>query len=334
MGMAQSIKIAIFSEGGYQGKVPRNHPNIRTDMAWVCSLDADHYPIFSLHQIPSNSYDLGIIIVPKRRRKWLAPSSGNEKLLQYPLIENIKRVCKKVSAMQEACLWYWQDDSIEEQIWYYNLLMEMDFLFVHNELDKKYFKGLTNKPCEILPSVLIPESIPKLSEVKDKDVIIGGNFVSIYSGFDSFIVAQEYSDDVWAPSMGRKKDNEESIVKHLPYMVWSEWMYELSRFKLAVFPTANVAAGQFALNCSYLGIPCVGYNSLDTQRILHPSLSVDHYNLNKAREKVIQLKNDPNFYNQCSQETKELFNAEYSEKSFIKKINQVLANENIINTAK
>jgi hypothetical protein len=95
-----------------------------------------------------------------------------------------------------------------------------------------------------------------------------------------------------------------------------------------------VAAGQFALNCSYLGIPCVGYNSLDTQRILHPSLSVDHYNLNKAREKVIQLKNDSNFYNQCSQETKELFNTEYSEKSFIKKINQVLANENITNTTK
>ena len=40
----------------------------------------------------------------------------------------MKRTCNKISAMQEACLWYWQDDTIEEQVWYYNLLMEMDFL--------------------------------------------------------------------------------------------------------------------------------------------------------------------------------------------------------------
>ena len=58
------MKIAIFTEGGYQGKVPRNHPNIRTDMAWVCALDADHHPIGTLHQVPDKSYDF---VAPKSK---------------------------------------------------------------------------------------------------------------------------------------------------------------------------------------------------------------------------------------------------------------------------
>ena len=317
------MRVAFFTEGGYQGKVPRNHPNIRTDMAWVCSLDAVHHPIFTLHQIPDDSYDIGIIIVPKRRRKWLAPSSGNENLLSYPILENMKRVCGKVSAMQEACLWYWQDDTIEEQVWYYNLISEMDFLFVHNEIDKNYFKGLTELPCEVLQSVIIEDGL-KLSDKKDRGVMIGGNFVSIYSGFDSMAIANEYTDDVWAPSMGRKQDREEELVNILPYVEWSKWIYELSRFELGVFPTQNVAAGQFALNCSFVGIPCVGYESLDEQRILHPSLSVPHYDLHSARGLVKKLKNDKDFYNHCVDETKEMYQKEYTEKVFVSKMKTIL----------
>ena len=37
--------IAFFSEGGYNGKVPRNIP-MRTDQAWVCALNATHHCIF------------------------------------------------------------------------------------------------------------------------------------------------------------------------------------------------------------------------------------------------------------------------------------------------
>ena len=310
------MRIAFFTEGGYQGKVMREWNDIRTDMAWVCSLGAIHHPIPTIHSIPSDSYDVGVIIIPKKRRY----------LLKYPLVENMKRVCKKVAAMQEAVLWYWQDSPIDEQIWYLSVLAQMDFLFVHNEIDKKYFKGLTNKHCEILPSVLITDTLwdYKLAKEKDRGVMIGGNCVSIYSGFDSMVVAQEYSDDVWAPSMGRKQKNEETILKHLPYLTWNEWMYELSRYEVGVFPTANVAAGQFALNCSYLGIPCVGYDTLDSQRVLHPELTVPHYNLDEARKKVKELKNDKHFYEHCSKMTRYLYEQYYSEKVFVEKLTKIL----------
>ena len=106
-------------------------------------------------------------------------------------------------------------------------------------------------------------------------------------------------------------------------MEWSQWIYELSRFELGVFPTQNVAAGQFALNCSFVGIPCVGYESLDEQRILHPSLSVPHYNLDRARGLVKKLKQDKDFYDQCVYETRDLYLKEYTEKVFVSKMNKV-----------
>ena len=49
------MRIAFFSEAGYNGKVPRDNPNMRTDVAWVCALDAVHHPIPTIHELPDNS---------------------------------------------------------------------------------------------------------------------------------------------------------------------------------------------------------------------------------------------------------------------------------------
>ena len=89
--------------------------------AWVCSLKADHW---NINQSPNQQYDLGIVIIPKKN-----PQFDLNKLKQY---------CNKIAVMQEGPNWYWQDYPLEQQIWYYNTLQEMDFLFVHNEIDKKY----------------------------------------------------------------------------------------------------------------------------------------------------------------------------------------------------
>ena len=42
--MIQS-KIAFLSEMGFVGKIAANHPNMRTEFAWMHALDADHYNI-------------------------------------------------------------------------------------------------------------------------------------------------------------------------------------------------------------------------------------------------------------------------------------------------
>ena len=88
------MKIGVFTEGGYKGKVLRDNPNMRTDLAWWCTLGATHHPLPTIHELPDNSYDFGIMILPKKR----------EPLLDYPLLEQYKRVCKKVSVIRRVII--------------------------------------------------------------------------------------------------------------------------------------------------------------------------------------------------------------------------------------
>ena len=300
------MRIGFFTEGGYQGKMPRNNPNMRSDVSWICSLDAVHHPIVSLHNLPSNSFDVGIVIIPKTKNY----------LINYPFVENLKRVCKKIAIMQESTYWYWQDNEIEEQIWYFNTILEFDLILCHNDVDLKYYRGLTNKPCELLPTVMIGDNV-KTSDKKNESVMIGGNFVSIYRGIDSYMVAREISDEVWAPTTGRMKEQERQLdINHLDWVTWTDFMYELSKHKYAV-QLGTPSAGSFNLNCSYLGIPCIGYDNVNTQRVLHPSLSVGEGDIKKAKQLAVKLK-DGDFYNYCVNETKNLYTKKYSEEVFKK----------------
>jgi len=296
------MKIAFFTEMGFQGKVPRTHDNMRVEFAWMCALEADHW---NINQPPNQQYDLGIVIIPKNN-----PQFDINKLKQY---------CDKVAVMQEGPNWYWQDYPLNQQIWYFNTIQEADIMFVHNESDKSYYEGLTGKECRVLTSLMIEDSVSNLPQNERKDIIIGGNFCSWYGGFDSYVIAQEADCPIHIPSMGRKIEGEEQMpnLNHLPYMNWVEWIHTLSQFKYGIHLMRTHAAGTFALNCAYLGIPCIGYEGLDTQENCHPHLTVKLGDLATAKEKLILLKNDKDFYNKCSIIAKENYKKYHSEQIFL-----------------
>ena len=299
------MKIAFFTEMGFYGKVPREHPNMRTEFAWMTALEADHY---NLRSTPLMQYDLGIVIIPKKD-----PSFDINVLKQY---------CNKVAVMQEGPSWYWQDYSLDKQIWYYNTLIDSDIIFTHNQSDKKYYQGLTaHKDVRVMPSLMIEDAIGTVAQVERKDVIIGGNFVSWYGGFDSMIIAQELSNTICAPSMGRKQLGEEQLINHLPYLEWKDWIHKLNEFKYGVHLMRTHAAGTFALNCAYLGIPCIGYKGLDTQEILHPDLTVDLGDLQTAKELAKKIRLDEEFYLYLSNKAKTLYLENYTEVKFKEKFN-------------
>jgi hypothetical protein len=311
-------KIAWFTEGGWTGEVQRNHPNMRNDMAWMHTLKAIHYPIAHLPSI-NDEYDIGIITIPKE---------NINQLMQVDMMKELKRVCKKVGTMQEGPHWYFQDYTMEQQIWFYNILVELDFIWCHNEIDLKYYKGLTNKKCYVNPTLMLEDQIkPHIINTDARDgVMIGGNMCRWYGGFDSYIVAQEFGEDIYAPSMGRKIEREDEMdINHLPYMTWVDWINNLSRFKYGVHLMPTWAAGTFTLNCAYHGIPCIGYKGLDTQEQLHPSLSVDYGDLDSAKILAKRLKIDKDFYNKCSKECKNLYrNSSFREKQYIYTMNKVI----------
>ena len=77
------------------------------------------------------------------------------------------------------------------------------------------------------------------------------------------------------------------------------------------------AAGTFAMNCAWHGIPCIGYEGLDTQEYLHPNLTVKIGDLHNAKELALKLKEGISFYDHCSKVCKHNFEAFYSEKKWL-----------------
>ena len=299
------MKVAFFTEMGFGGKVPRTHKNMRTEFAWMVALNADHY---NLNDTPEQYYQLGIVITPKN-----SPEKVD--------LGRIKNFCKKVGVMQEGPFWYFQDYELSNQIHYYNNLVESDIIFAHNEQDVRYYKGLIgHKDVRVLQSLMIEDALlnVQLQHPEGRDgIMIGGNMKSWYGGFDSFMLASSVTDKIYSPQMGRRQDGEEQLgITQLPYLEWDKWISELSKRKVGIHMMRTHAAGTFALNCSYLGIPCVGYNNLDTQRELHPNLSVKDGDMETARKLVNKLWNDLDFYEENRILTKELYSKHYTEEVF------------------
>ena len=298
------MKIAFFTEGQYVGRIPREHPNMRTDVAWICALGAQHIPINQIHNV-TDQFDLGIVIIPKHK----------EALFDYPLIEQMRRICNKIGTMQESTYWYWQGGTVQSQIWYHNILQSMDIIFCHNDMDLKYYKGITDVKCMLMPTLMITDHV-KIYDGEREGVMVGGNWVTAYRGFDSYVVGKLMSDKISSPTTGRMKPDEKMLdINHLPWIQWLDWMYELSKHKYGV-QLGTAAAGTFNLNCAYLGIPCIGYNNLNTQKYLHPDLSVDDGDIESARKLAQRLASDEDFYTHCSSVAKQNYLEKYSEDKF------------------
>lgn len=309
-------KIAFLTELPFFGKVDSKHENMRTEFAWMNALSADNINIRQTSNIPDNSYDIGILIVPKTLHNYT----------DVPILEELKRISNKTSFMQEGPSWFYQDLPLNLSIHFFNIMNGVDFVLAHNECDRVYYEGLLNKPAYINPTLMIESAIGKLETVNRNDVILGGNFGRWYGGFDSYVVANQFECNIHAPSMGRMKEDELIIdgIHHLPYLNWKQWIHALNKFKYAVHLNPNTIGGTFYLNCAYLGIPCIGNVKANTQRLCFPDTSVDVQDLVNAKKIAKKLKNDVDFYNHCSNQAKELYMENFHKNVYVQQLKSII----------
>jgi len=311
--MVNNKKIVFVTEIGSKFKVTNDFDNMRTEYAWMLAFDAIHIPITEFKNI--SGYDYVIIIWPKGETYLNAVGChiGDKTdnrisvLLQHDIVGTLKQNNDKVCYMQEGPSWFFNDYGIPEQFSYYNQIASSDIIFCHNEHDTKWYRGLfPGKDVQVIPSLLIEDSIKDVEWKPQDKTLIGGNLAKWYGGFQSYIVAEELGVENWIPSMHNKREYEDDIedLRHLPYLNWLDWIKTLSTFKYAVHLMPTIAAGTFSLNCAYFGIPCIGNEKVDTQRLCFPELSVDVEDINKARILATLLKNDLDFYNECSDKAK------------------------------
>jgi hypothetical protein len=309
------MKTAFLTEMGFTGKIPKEHPNMRTEFAWMHALDADHYNIYSQVE----GYDAVFVIFPKGRMflsaegsKIIDGKNPLSDLLELNIVEKLKQTNKRVYYIQEGPHWWWNDYELNDQINFYNMLASTDGIFAHNEEDVKYYKGLfPNQKVDTIPTLMIEDSITDITPITENKVIIGGNFARWYGGFESYMVAQEFGLPIWGQTSHAMREGEEQIINHLPRVFWTDWMKQLSSFKYAVHLMPTVAAGTFSLNCAYFGIPCIGNINVDTQRLCHPQLSVDVHDVEKAKKLAKNLVNDEEFRILCINQAKENYRKHY-----------------------
>jgi len=323
------MKVAFVSELDFEGKVPANNENMRTEYAWMHALDADQKFILNYKEV--KDYDHVFVIFPKGTfnlnivgAKISDQPNPCSSLLTHPIIPTLKSNNKKVYYIQEGPSWLFNDYEIIDQFNFYNLLSEVDGIFAHNDYDCKFYRGLfPNKPVKTIPTLLIEELIQTITPQPEEKVIIGGNFARWYGGFQSYLVADEFGVEKWGQSSHAKRENEGDIhdLNHFPRLTWLEWMSALSTFKYAVHLMPTIAAGTFSLNCAYFGIPCIGNEKVDTQHLCHPELSVDVEDVEKARTLAKMLKEDTLFYEECSNQCKANYRKFYDIEQWKSKIN-------------
>lgn len=306
------MKVAFLTESGFSGKVPDIHPNMRTEMAWMCALEANHYYIGNFQLV--SGYDYVFVIFPKggtsissEGEQLIDRSNRFEGLYSNDIVKNLQSRNSKVCFIQEGPTWFMNDYSIIDQFNYYNQVASCDLIFSHNEWDTKWYKGMfPGKPVHVIPTLMIETLIKDIIPNPKNKVMIGGNFCRWYGGFQSYVVADEFECEKWIPSMHNKRINEESItdLNHLEYKTWIDWIKNLSTFKYGIHLMPTIAAGTFSLNCAFLGIPCIGNNKVDTQLKCFPYTAVDPEDIEGARILAQQLK-VPTFYTKVSEYAKE-----------------------------
>ena len=307
--------VVFFSESQIRGKVDRTFPNARNDIAWSIMMDADWCPY---GVVPQKKYELGIVTIPKTK-----PNINFEILKQY---------CDKIAVMQEGPHWYFQDYSVEQQFQFIENLRSADWVYCHNESDKPYYVGLGCKDVRVMRTLMLPEGLDSQRYSSDKEgILLGGNFTSWYSGLDSYLIAHAVNESITNVSMGRKQEEEDMIpdITYLPYMSWRDWIDECGKYKVGIHMMRTHAAGTFSMNLSWHGTPCLGYYGLDTQDLLHPQTTVEVGDITGAQQILKRLYDDEFFYQECSEQTKELFDKHYSEDAWLedfKKVNKEFNN--------
>jgi len=326
------MKIAFLTELNFEGPVHALNEHMRTEYAWIHALGAENKFILNYPHV--KGYDHVFIIFPKGTFNLNivgAKITNNENpcssLLTHPIVQTLKTNNKYVHYIQEGPTWLFNDYEIIDQFNFYNLLSEVDSIFAHNEYDCKFYRGLfPNKEVRTIPTLLIEDLLKDITSQPEEKVIIGGNFARWYGGFQSYLVADELGVEKWTQESHAKRDHEDQIedLNHLPRLTWLNWMKSLSTFKYAVHLMPTIAAGTFSLNCAYFGIPCIGNEKVDTQKICHPDLSVDVEDVEKARKLAKNLKEDKDFYNYCSKISLINYKQHYNIENFKKIINDQL----------
>ena len=313
------------SEMGFEGYFPVNYPNLRVLETQLLYLEAYHLPIQKI--ITEGKTYKGSLLYNIGKGGFEKPYISDLYHNYHNVVGLLQEKFEGVYIYQDGEIGWWNQVDTRLQAWWYNQLRSASGILVPNSTDVSFYKGLfPDKEIKVIRSVMTDKGLDKTKfKPKENRTIVTGPLTKEYNGFSQLLLAHNLDMPVDIPPMGESrmpKDSWEMApnlgVNYLQYMSWAEWMYNLSRYKVGYMMSAATASGSFALNCAYLGIPCIGDKRADTQSILFPDLAIDVFDNEKALELTFKLKNDLDFYIEVSNKAKRLYKQEFTKEKMIK----------------
>ncbi len=314
------------SELDLKGLYPVNYEHLRVLETQLLFLEAYHIPLLEIFQ-SNQKYDGDIL--------FNIGKGGFDKpyikfMYENDIVNHLKQKFTKVYIYQDGEVGWWNKVDVKLQVWWYNQLQQADGILVPNNTDINFYKGLfPDSDIKVIRSVMTDEGLDKNKfKPKENRIIINGPLTPEYNGFSQIILAHNTNMEIDIPPMGKSRMPKDSWdiapnlgINYLPYMSWVEWIYNLNRYKIGYMLTPAMASGSFALNCAYLGIPCIGNKNADTQRILFPDLAIDPFDNKSALELTLKLTNDLDFYKEVSTKSQILFYKEFTKEKMLNILN-------------
>ena len=313
------------SEMSFEGYFPINYPNLRVLETQLIYLEAYHLPLQKI--ITEGKTYKGSLLYNIGKGDFEKPYISDLYHNHHNIVSKLKEKFEKVYIYQDGEIGWWNQVDTRLQAWWYNQLRAASGILVPNSTDVSFYKGLfPDKEIKVIRSVMTDKGLDKTKfKPKENRTIVTGPLTREYNGFSQLLLAHNLDMPVDIPPMGESrmpKDSWEMAdnlgVNYLEYMTWAEWMYNLSKYKIGYMMSAATASGSFALNCAYLGIPCIGDKRADTQSILFPDLAIDVFDNEKALELTLKLKNDLDFYIEVSNKAKRLYKQEFTKEKMLK----------------
>ena len=319
-----NIKYAT-SEMGFEGYFPVNYPNLRVLETQLLYLEAYHLPI---HKILNDGKTYkGSILYNIGKGGFEKPYISDLYHNYHNVVSLLQEKFDEIYIYQDGEIGWWNQVDTRLQAWWYNQLRAANGILVPNSTDIPFYKGLfPDKEIKVIRSVMTDEGLDKTKfKPQENRTIVTGPLTKEYNGFSQVLIAHNADMPIDIPPMGESrmpKDSWEMApnlgINYLNYMSWVDWMYNLSRYKIGYMMSAATASGSFALNCAYLGIPCIGDKRADTQSILFPDLAIDVFDNKKALDLTLKLKKDLDFYIEVSNKAKRLYKKEFTKEKMLK----------------
>ena len=319
-----NIKYAT-SEMGFEGYFPVNYPNLRVLETQLLYLESYHLPI---HKILNDGKTYkGSILYNIGKGGFEKPYISDLYHNYHNVVSLLQEKFDEIYIYQDGEIGWWNQVDTRLQAWWYNQLRASNGILVPNSTDIPFYKGLfPDKEIKVIRSVMTDEGLDKTKfKPQENRTIVTGPLTREYNGFSQVLIAHNADMPIDIPPMGESrmpKDSWEMApnlgINYLNYMSWVDWMYNLSRYKIGYMMSAATASGSFALNCAYLGIPCIGDKRADTQSILFPDLAIDVFDNKKALDLTLKLKKDLDFYIEVSNKAKRLYKKEFTKEKMLK----------------